>query len=222
MTNLNPMIVIVTFFFIMVVSILLLEDRKKKKNKEKVEGVEFFGEKITTQDYFSFCNTCIAYLLISQEKKLDLTTFISEKKLEDNKGKESMRMLEQTINLFPIISCTWDGGTVFSIDETKTIEKLEIYQKNTQNDDYIIPLFDVGLVSRNPKLFNTATRYQQAKTAEKVLTTRGVGDMFQGTEEIVQGLDDLSVKGSDYVVPQVYYSSRNIDYSDNGINVVKG
>ena len=219
MTDMNPMIVIVTMIFLMIASIILLENRKRKKKIEKIEGVTLFGEKVTTQDYFSFCNTCIAYLLIDSEKALDLKLFIPEKKLESPKAQESMRMIEQTINLFPIISCVWDRGTKFIVDEEKTIKKVETYQKSTKTDDYIVPLFDIGLVSRNPNLFNASTQYQQAKTIEKILTTKGIGDQFEGTDEIVRGLNTLSEDGEKYVVPAVFFSERNMDYDNvNGLS----
>lgn len=209
--TLNPWIVIGTVVFILLATIILLENNKRKKHIDRIEGVMLFGEKVTTQDYFSFCNTCIAYLLIDKSKTLDMKNFIPEDKLTSKEGKESMRMIEQTINLFPIISCTWLGDTTFVVDDEKAIKKIEEYQKNTKGDDYVIPLFDVGLVSRNPNIFTISTRYQQAKTAEKILTTRGVGDQFEGTDEIVKGLNDLAEDDKKYVTPRVFYSDRNIN-----------
>lgn len=206
----NPWAVIGTVIFILFLTIIILENNKRKKKIDDIEGVFLFGEKVTTQDYFSFCNTCIAYLLIDNTKTLDMKNFIQEDKILSEDGKESMRMIEQTINLFPIISCTWIGGTTFVVDEEKTIKKIEEYQKNTKSDDYVIPLFDVGLVSRNPNLFTISTRYQQAKTAEKILTTRGVGDQFDGTEEIVKGLNELADNDKKYITPRVFYSERNV------------
>lgn len=206
----NPWIVIGTVIFVLFGVIIILENKKRKKKIDSIEGVMLFGEKVTTQDYFSFCNTCIAYLLIDESKTLDMKNFIPEEKLTSNDGKESMRMIEQTINLFPIISCTWLGDTTFVVDDEKTIKKIEDYQKNTKSDDYVIPLFDVGLVSRNPNIFTISTRYQQAKTAEKILTTRGIGDQFEGTEEIVKGLNDLAEDDKNYITPRVFYSDRNV------------
>lgn len=210
MAELNPTLVILLSVIFVLGIIFWMERKKSKKMKEKMEGVHFFGEKVTTQDFFSFCNTCAAYLLIDEKKTLDLKNFVPEDKLKSKKGKESLRMIEQTINLFPIISCTWLKDAIFIVDEAKTVEKIENYQKNTQTDDYIVPLFDVGLISRNPKIFNVSTKYQQAKTAETVLTTRGIGDQFEAHGDIVKGLETLAEDEDNYETPDILYSERNI------------
>ena len=208
MSDMNTAIVALGMIFLMFVSMIILDRHKRKRQIENLEGVYLFGEKITTQDYFSFCNTCIAYLLIAQEKYIDMKLFIQEKKLETNSGRESMRMIERTINLFPIVSCILDG-TKLLLDEEKTIKKIEEYQKNTQKDDYIIPLFDIGVVSRNPKIFNLSTRYQHMKIVENILTSRYISDQFEEIGGIVKGLQELSC--DKYKTPDIYYSHRNID-----------
>ena len=205
----NPFFVIVTVLIITIIVLFVLGRSKKKKNDAEIEGVLLFGEKVTTQDYFSFCNTCIAYLLIDQTKTLDLAGFIQEEKLKSESGKESLRMIEQTINMFPIIACKRIKDAVFIVDETKTIEKIEIYQNLTKSDDYVIPLFDMGLITRNPNIFTVSTRYQQAKTIEKILKSKGVGDQFQATESIIKGLAKIAI-GKHYEVPEIMYSDRNI------------
>lgn len=208
--KLNPTVVMATAVFFVLAIIFMVERKKRRQHIDNIEGVMLFGEKVTTQDFFSFCNTCAAYLLIDKKKKIDLKNFVPEDKLKAESGKESLRMIEQTINLFPIVACKLMPDAIFVVDEAKTIEKVAAYQKNTENDDYIVPLFDVGLISRNPKIFNIPTRYQQAKTAETVLATRGVGSEFEGHEEIVKGLETLSENEENYKTPDVLYSSRNV------------
>lgn len=207
---LNPTLVILSAVVLVLGIIFMMERNKRKKKIEEIEGVILFGEKVTTQDYISFCNTCISYLLISIDKKLDMSLFIQEEKLKAKDSQESMRMIEQTINLFPIIQCKWVKDYVFIVDEEKTIKKIEDYQNNTGSDDYVIPLFDVGVVSRNPNIFTISTRYQQAKTVEQILTTRGIGDQFEGTEDIVKGLNSLANNDEKYITPDILYSERNM------------
>lgn len=210
MTTLNPMLVILMTVAIVVGIIFLVERHKRQEKLDKLEGVMLFGEKVTTQDYFSFCNTCIAYLLIDEKKTLDLAGFVDGERLSSPAGKESLRMIEQTINLFPIISCTLLRDAIFVVNEEKTVEKIEAYQNLTHADDYIIPLFDVGLIQRNPNIFNISTRYQQAKTVENILTTRGVGDQFDATQDIVNGLSKVAINDKKYKVPDILYSERNV------------
>lgn len=207
--KLNPFFVVVSVIIIIGAIMFFLERSKRKKKIEELEGVLLFGVKVTTQDYFSFCNTCIAYLLIDEKKTLDLAGFIQEDKLKSDAGKESLRMIEQTINMFPIIACKRIQDAIFVVDEEKTIQKIEAYQENTKSDDYVIPLFDMGLVTRNPDIFTISTRYQQAKTVEKILNAKGVGDQFQATEPIIKGLAKIAI-GKHYEVPDVMFSDRNI------------
>lgn len=183
--------------------------RAKLKRTATEEGVIVFGEKIPFQDYLSLCNTCIAYLLISPEKKVDMTLFISKEKFVGDSWKDSMRMIRETINRFPIVYCDWPGDTTFMVNENETLDKLEAYQMKTQSDEYIIPLFDIGLVSRNPNLFSSSTKYQQANTALNVFKSRDV-QIFTDpkTDEIVEGLETLG--NDDYVVPVVHYSDRHV------------
>lgn len=205
----SPMLVILVTAVVTLGIIFYLEREKRQKKIDKAEGVVFFGEKITTQDYFSFCNTVIAYLMISDPKRIDLSKFIAREKIESENGKESMRMIEQTINLFPIISCTWEKDGILYVNEEETIKKTAEYQKTTKSDDYLLPLFDVGLIARAAGLFNTSTRYQQAKTVENILTTKGVGDQFECTDDILKGLSKITFNKG-YKAPDVMYSNRNI------------
>ena len=193
--------------------IVINESKKKKNAIAEKEGVLVFGENIPMQDYLSLCNTCIAYLICSPTKKVDMTLFIAKDKFQTDDYKSSMLMLRDSINKFPIIQCNWSGGTILEVDEMGTIKKIETYQKATQSDDYIIPLFDLGLIARNPKLFSTSTKYQQAKTAQDVMTARTVTlSKDPATEVVEQSI--AKMYDDKFITPVVFKSPRHLKCMD--------
>ena len=203
-------------YIILAVSIALIafyiartESKKREFKAAEQEGIEVFGVKIPTQDYFSLCNTCIAYLLCSPTKKVDMKLFISKEHFDGTSWRDSMLMIQETVNKYPIVQCVWNGDTTFSVDESGTLKKIEEYQKHTRSDDYIIPLFDIGLIGRNPDLFSASTKYQQAKTAENVLGTTIVSHFADpNTSYVKDSLADMAEP--DYVAHVVHSGPRHI------------
>lgn len=178
------------------------EYQKKIKRLERTESIEVFGVKMPLQDYISLCNSCIAYLLCSPTKKVDMKMFINKDKLI-GEWRSSMIMIRDTINIYPIIHCIWNGETGFEIDEAATLKKIELYQKSTQSDEYIIPMFDIGLIMRNPDLFSVSTKYQQARTASAILNLKVVNEFIDSDitllEDNIEKIPEEDYKTPDYV-----------------------
>ena len=160
---------LVSIIFLTIVTTSFIADKKKEKDYEENEGVLLFGIKMTTADFFSFINTCVSHLMLDNDHELDLKKFINSEFLASDKYKKSVYLIERTINAYPIVSCFYVGNFKYKINTHDTLKKYERYQHETKHDDYIIPIFDMGVIARNPGLFNTPTRYQQLRNIDKIL-----------------------------------------------------
>lgn len=155
------LLITVTICFVIVLFIMLYKEYTKS-----CEKIILFGIKIDLDDYFSFINGIISYLMIDDE--VVLTDFIKMDLLKDAKSTDFI-FIERTINLYPIIACRYNGNYKYTIDKDKLSKKYEKYQKETGKDDYIIPLFDTKLVSNNRNLFNVETQHQHFLNMIKLL-----------------------------------------------------
>lgn len=161
------------------------KQHKKRLETKHKEGISLYGYKVNTYDFMSIINSMIAYIAIYDE--MDVSKFFSDDFTRKGDRDKTNLLIERVINEYPIIGCKYVGDNKFVKDEGLIAKKCEQYQKETGRDDYIIPLFDTGVVKEYPELFNFGTKFQQAQSLENLLKGR-LSVNFETANDI---LDDL-------------------------------
>lgn len=171
------------------------------------EGVTIFNHKMHTEDFISFTNTCVGYLL--SYGYLNLENFINSDILRMTSTKD-FDLLEDAINTYPIISCKYIGRYRFELQRERMIEKYEQYQQQSGTDEYIVPLFSNEMVHKYKSMFNFSTRYQQFKTVDNIMHNDKLQDNFEMCDKIFIKMQkhaniselDISIGSSNLCVKQ--------------------
>lgn len=157
----------------------------KKIEDEGEEGIDLFGYHIPTNDFISIIQTLACYLMSSDENTIQIANFISDEFLDRADFNGSCHIIEDAINELPIVHCRYVGRGRFVLDQTKTIHKYELYQEESKGDDYIIPMFQANVVSRNASFFNFPTRYQQECVVRRILRSEVLSHLFEYPEVVI-------------------------------------
>lgn len=183
---------VTSIIFLSIIVLTIREEKRREMIRFQKEGINIFGVKMKTNDYFSFINTLISYLMIDMNNKLDLSKFIDNDLLKQKKYNQCFHIIENTINMFPLVVCTYEGDGIFVLNKEETAKKMEKYQKDTQMDDYIIPLFDMRIIERYSTLFNYSAKYQQSKNMENILSHEIMTNNFHESDMILKRIEPIS------------------------------
>ena len=163
---------------------------KIKKSINYDDKILLFGVPVTPNDFISIIQTLGAYLKSSVDNTIDLKDFIDEELLRYPGIDGNFTLIERCLNQLPLVACIHMGKGKYVVDEKTLVKKYEKYQKQTQRDDYILPLFQADVVSRNPNLFNFATKYQHNETTAIILRSDIMNMVLAKTEDIINKINE--------------------------------
>lgn len=210
------LIALATVILCVVLMLLYVNEQKKKREYERKNGIKIFGYRMNDKDFFSFCNTLVAYLICYRE--IDLKKFLNTDYLRVTIRDVDFHTIENIINLYPCIACKYVGNYKFKLDEDAIAKKCEKYQKETGNDDYMIPLFEIGLIQRNENFFNLQTRYQQVINMKSIMNHEIHGYQFNNQEQTQREID--KVERNVVVKSKPVYKMQKRESNDQQKNMV--
>lgn len=182
------LITVATVMLCVILGVFYVKEQAKKREYDRNNSVRIFGYMINDKDFFSLCNTLVAYIMCYRE--IDLRYFLNLDYLRITQD-EDFHIIENIINMYPCIACKYIGNYTFRLDEEGVSKKCEKYQQETGNDDYIVPLFEIGLIERNEKFFNVQTRYQQLMNMKSIMCHDIYGYHFDNPEQTQKELDKV-------------------------------
>lgn len=180
------LVITASLLFIAYILRTVYVEMKRAKIFKEEEGVRLFKMKIHTMDYFDLINSLVSYIMIYRE--IDLHDFFDRNTLRLGKDAD-FHFIEESINHYPIVACTYIGDGRYKLNEYKMSEKYAYYQEQTKRDDYLIPLFDLTLINKYPELFNYSMKFQQTINTKNMLNTH-LGDRFDEVDLVLEDLED--------------------------------